>query len=110
MCELDRMVTLPKCKCIMNTHPILFPPSSQKRIYDMDLVHGTLAASFRPRSFGPGISSPFSDSPFNLFPVQTILQMHLEIVDTCFRTWCIQFSWTIEAFYPRIVHEFRIWR
>ena len=87
-----------------------FLPSSQKRIYDMDLVHETLAASFGPRSFRPPISPPFSDSPFNLFPVQTVLQMYLEIVNTRFGTWGVQFSWTIKALDSRVVHVLQIWR
>lgn len=113
MCMLMIEVTLPKCQYVQMLHEYIsnsFPLSSQKRIYEMSLVHKTLVASSRSPTFRPSTSSPFSDPPFNLFPMQTILQVHLEIVHTRLRTWSVQLSRTIKAFDPWVIHKFCIGR
>lgn len=112
MCMLMIEVTLPKCKYVQMLHEYIsnsFPLSSQMRIYEMSLVHKTVVASPRPRTFGP-ITSLFPDPSFNLFPMQTILQMHLEIVHTRLRTWSVQLSRTVKTFDPWVIHEFCIGR
>lgn len=45
----------------------------------------------------------------HFLPMDPVLQMHLEVIHARLWAWCIQFPGAIQAFDPRVIHEFDVW-